>query len=623
MFPPPTVSFVRGLDRDLIQADEANALKSSGTLIIDERRTRTRYFDGRFLAAKDEIRDQNYFLTRLADLGRAAGAGVVSGLMVDRTSGTVVTIHGGQGVTPAGETVMVQADLAVSLADIAAAEQLDVSFGLSRIPAPLARNRSGLFLIGLRPVEYTANPVSSYPTTLNGPRTVQDGDIIEATAIVLVPYREQGQQGTADTRQSRVARTIFLDGGALGTPENVLPLAMISMDRGVVQWVDAWMVRREMGAEQGNVLGFGFSPRALREAYLQQYVNQLNGILQQRSGANLSPKFAASDYFHALPSAGLLPAAAIDPADFSQIFFPPQIQTDLSIIPDDELASLVVDSFLLPPIDLTQGPDELESTSVLVLVPVPRVLLPGLKTALTNLLTPLRPAAPGLVFQRKPIESLLGLTAVRVAPPPINTGSVADVAWRNALALNPLLWYTRRRNLQAREDVAAGRVLVGSNDAELDVSVLKGLQEAGLQDRMNAIKAKASSVAWADLLARLASPAVKTNPVLAASVLSQLEKVQTVDQATVINVTEPLTDPQLGEGLARLGQVNPELNDPRVIKALGDSAAAPLLDVIGRGLDKTKLNDLSKQVIAIAKTGGTAAPATIAELLKRHLVGPS
>src|SRR5262249_27746169 len=159
--------------------DEANALKSSGTLIIDERRTRTRYFDGRFLAAKDEIRDQNYFLMRLADLGRAAGTGIVSGLTVDRTSSTVVTIRAGQGVTPAGETIMVPADLAVSLADIATAEQLDVSFGLSRIPAPLARNRSGLFVIGLRPVEYTANPVASYPTTLDGPRTVQDGDIIE------------------------------------------------------------------------------------------------------------------------------------------------------------------------------------------------------------------------------------------------------------------------------------------------------------------------------------------------------------------------------------------------------------------------------------------------------------
>ena len=38
------VSFVKGSDRDLLNADEAAALKSSGALIIDERRTRTRAF---------------------------------------------------------------------------------------------------------------------------------------------------------------------------------------------------------------------------------------------------------------------------------------------------------------------------------------------------------------------------------------------------------------------------------------------------------------------------------------------------------------------------------------------------------------------------------------------------
>jgi len=455
------VSFVKGSDRDLLNADEAAALKSSGALIIDERRARTRYFDGRFLAAKDEIRDQNYFLTRLADLGRAGGTGIVSGLLVDRTSPTLLTIRAGQGVTPAGETLMVPTDLPVPLADIATAEQLDVNFGLSRIPAALARNRTGLFVLGLRPVEYTANPIASYPTTLNGPRSVQDGDIIEAAAVVLVPYVEQGQQGTADNRQSRVARTIFLDGGVLGTPENVLPLAMIFMDRGVVQWVDPWMVRREIGAAQAGVLGFGFSPRALREAYLQQYLNQLSGILQTRAGSNLNARFAASDYFEALPAAGVLPAAAIDPADFSQIFFPSQIQTDISIIPDDELPVLIEDSFLLPPVNLTDTPDELESTSVLVLVPVPRAQLPGLKATLTNLLNPLKPAAPGLIFQRKPIASLLGLTAVRLPAPPVDTGSAIDKAWRAALSRNPLLWYVRRRNMQVREDVAGNLVPVG------------------------------------------------------------------------------------------------------------------------------------------------------------------
>src|SRR6266852_1535157 len=111
----PTISFVSGSDRDLIKIGEATALRASGTLIVDDRRTRTRYFDGRFLAAKDEVRDQNYFLTRLADLGRAGGTGVVSGLMVSVAGPTSISIQPGQGVTPAGETLFAPAAVTIAL----------------------------------------------------------------------------------------------------------------------------------------------------------------------------------------------------------------------------------------------------------------------------------------------------------------------------------------------------------------------------------------------------------------------------------------------------------------------------------------------------------------------------
>ena len=69
---------------------------------------------------------------------------------------------------------------------------------------------------------------------------------------------------------------------------------MIAMNRGIVQWVDPYMVRREIGTELGGVLGFGFSPRALREAYLQQYLGQLRQVLKARPGpgsvARLRPR---------------------------------------------------------------------------------------------------------------------------------------------------------------------------------------------------------------------------------------------------------------------------------------------------------------------------------------------
>src|SRR5215218_6561845 len=64
------------------QQERLRRLQESNTLVVDDRRRRPLYFDGRFLAARDLTREQAYFLTRQADLGRAGGAGVVHGLEV-------------------------------------------------------------------------------------------------------------------------------------------------------------------------------------------------------------------------------------------------------------------------------------------------------------------------------------------------------------------------------------------------------------------------------------------------------------------------------------------------------------------------------------------------------------
>ena len=60
-------------------------MRAAGVLVIDDSRRRPRYFDGRFLTARDLTREQNYFLARQSDIGRAGGSGVVTGLGVDMT----------------------------------------------------------------------------------------------------------------------------------------------------------------------------------------------------------------------------------------------------------------------------------------------------------------------------------------------------------------------------------------------------------------------------------------------------------------------------------------------------------------------------------------------------------
>ena len=399
-----------GAARERIAAQDLAALRGAGVLIEDPRRERPRYFDGRFLAARDLIRDQQYFLTREADLGQAAGSGVALGLFVRQgTEAQSLAISPGHGVTPAGELVLLPRQVVVSLANIPAAEQLSARFGLSRLPQPPMRSRTGLFVLGLRPVEFTANPIGAYPTSITGQRTVEDGDVVEGTAIILVPWRDDGAADALEARRGRAAHDIFVGGSERGVSASVLPLAMVALQNNTVVWIDEPMVRRELGADRADLPGLGFSPRALRLAYFLQHQTHLADVVRLAG----SRSFPAASRFSALPSAGRLPPGAINAADFTQSYFPAEIDADFSIIPEDELPALIEDALALPPIDLTLPGEALDSTAVAILAPVPRNEWRAVSTRLTTRVRPLRPAALNLVAQRKPLESLLRLRPLR------------------------------------------------------------------------------------------------------------------------------------------------------------------------------------------------------------------
>jgi hypothetical protein len=90
------------------------------------------------------------------------------------------------------------------------------------------------------------------------------------------------------------------------------------------------------------------------------------------------------------------------------------------------------------------------------------------------------------------------------------------------------------------------------------------------------------------------------------------------DQATILQATEPLTAPQLGEGLAKIQAANKDMATAPVLQALGASGAAIPLDTLGRTLDAATLADLSKQVVALAQAGGNDAPTKIAALIDKE-----
>ncbi len=548
------MNLTNGAARELIDPADVSALRSAGVLVEDPRRERPRYFDGRFLAARDLVRDQQYFLTREADLGRVAGSGVANGLFVTvGSTSSTLNISTGQGVTPAGELVLLPGTLQVNLADIPTTDQLSASFGLSRIPAPPSRSRTGLYVLALRPVEFTANPIGAYPTTLTGPRTVEDGDVIEATAIVLVPWQDDGAADDLLARRGTAARTIFTQDGQLGVSANVLPVAMLALNANSIVWVDEAMVRRELGADRGDLPGLGFAPRALRLAHLLQHQTHLSDVIAQLSGRS----FPAATQFAALPPAGPLPPGVINTSDFTQRYFPSMVDVDFSIIPDDELPALVEEALALPPIDFQASDATLDLTAVVVLAPVPRNNFRAVLAQLATTTRPLKPAAPNLVAQRKPLEILQGLRLPLPVPTP-DVSNPSDAQWA-ALAQQANLWFVRRRNLTYRDDLSGTPVAVaGRNEVVIESLVKDRLGKLGLSASLDKVLASASSKAASSAIGLLASPRIAASPVLTAATLGALtakaDSANGLDHAAVLQVGAELTKTGVGNGLVRLEQ---------------------------------------------------------------------
>ncbi len=358
----------------------------SSSLFLASRNKRPLWFDGRFLAAGDLRREQYYFLRRQAYLGQAGGCGIVHGLTVDQgTSGQTATnetvvIRAGVGVTPSGELVMLSQDLTIQLTDLPDEENLDEQFGISETPQQPARTRTGIYIIALRPVQFTANPITSYPASLGTTPVSRDGDIAEATAVSLIPYPNPVNNFDGSLQQSVLARQIFLTGSSMSLPDSLLPLAMISLDRNEIQWIDMYLVRRDTGP-QSSAVHLGLADPATQQAYLMQYDAQLKTVV---SSLPANTPFSASTYFQALPPAGAVSVASINTSNLTQIFFPQQTNVRLSLVPGDELPALIQDCMSLPPIDLTQPASSFANLSIVILVPVARSNFATMKATLPD-----------------------------------------------------------------------------------------------------------------------------------------------------------------------------------------------------------------------------------------------
>ncbi len=603
-----------GPAREKIDLAELLKWRDKGTIITDDRRRRPLWFDGRFLDAKALNAEQNYFLARQSDYGRVAGFGVITGLGVraHAEKARTITIDAGHGLTPSGSQVVLPEQLTVDLATVAEGQQLDASFGISAIPKASPFNRTGLYIIALRTVEYTGNPISAYPTKVDAPRTVHDGSVIEATAVTLIPYPDPGAGSELEQRRSAVAREIFFEESLKGQPEDVLPLAMLALDHGIIKWLDLFMVRREIAQRERNVWGLGILPRPLRASHLRQYSVQLNEV-QKNLGT--SGRIIASEHFSVLPPAGPMPASGINGADFSFNFFPAEMDVELSIVPEDELPALLEDSMLLPPLDLELTGEAQESTSVLVVMPVPRHQLRTLSQSLPTLTRELQAAQPGMIAKRKPIVALNQLMSRRFITPILPEVLTADSIWRNELSKHSQLWYVRRRNLHYKAEVTSWSVKMKTEEAVVENNVLERVTGLNLKTRFNTLLGRSTNIASAELTSFLASPVMlKGSDAAVRAAVTELEKAETVDSLAVMKVAERFSEPGFGEGMARLEKSNEAFTgNTRVMENMAKSGLLPEVDKLSRTLPEKEFKVLTDEMLEV----GSGNDAEAVERLKK------
>ena len=615
-----------GSNRDqLLQLNEADRDRfiAQQVLVGDSRRWRPRWFDGRFLAASDLQAEQNYFLVRQADLGRAGGSGVVDGLLVSEVVGDGVErlrIEPGSGVTDRGELIVLPEALLVDPANVPELQRLDAAFGLQAIPNEPGRNRTGLYVLALRLVEWTANPIGAYPTSLTGQRSIEDGTIVEGVAVTLIPYPDTGNEESWARRRARVAREIFAEGKDRGLDSGVLPIALVALKGNFIEWVDPFMVRRETGAERPAGMDFGFGARALREAHLLQYHRHLADALD----LNSDQPFAATAYFDALPPVGQFPAGTLDAERLTQRFFPAGIEVELSFVPEDELPAVIEESLLLPPIDLTDSIDERAGTGVIVLVPLPRPQFTQRRASLPNFdaeLPRLRPAFLQLKGFATPKDLLL---AQRFRPSPLPPEPAPEeAAWRELLrnALQrPLLWYVRRRHLPIPSNIAGTPVSATSVRVRNPIKfgeIVAG--NAVLFERLGRVKAVGSPEV--DVLTRrLADNRLVERPALIKSLLAKAsgEAGAPLRAEVLVEKLAPTTDPKLGEGLAALEKEDPALGRTLNTDRVAETGVLADVDRVARGVPAAKFTEFTAELKEAAKDRETL-PVRVVELEKKFV----
>lgn len=435
---------VRGAARELVDANELSNPDDLVSVILDRRRRRPMYLDDRFLTARDLTRGQQYNLLRQADLAQVSGGGVVHGLGVrTNAKGTALRVAAGMGVARSGESIALRQGTTIRIASLRVLSPRRVA---DRLVAtrPQERARTGLFMLVARPVEHARALGTVFVEGTVGKFELEEGELVEGTWFSLTPLPSARKKDAVARGRARLAREVFVGGFDVTALTDGLPLAVVGVVGGRVQWVDEALAARDVGGDA--TLGFGLSPRKRRAAFEEQFAEHLEEEVERRRNAGLPDGLAAVEAFDALPPVGPLPRGAVEVTarEVQQSFFPREIYVEVAIMPEDEVPALLAEGLVRAPIDLSE-PEHLENVPVLIVVPVPRAGFDQRAARMEGIFRSpaLAPTGRALVKAR-PIDAL---TVLRLRnEPPVDSDPVPlDLeAWRHAIESAPQLWYVRR-----------------------------------------------------------------------------------------------------------------------------------------------------------------------------------
>jgi len=520
--------------------------------VIDPRLRRTNYFDGQLLKASDLTRDQIYLDERLLELGQAFGGGIVRGLAVSRPVGQLLRVSPGIAVAPSGRVLeLADTALDIDLADSARLATLN--------DGRVTRLARGLYILALAHAEVIDGIAEAYPRDLAAPRIPRVAAFAEGVQLVL--YRLPVGLPRQDEIAIRAALAREMLGGhdrfALPDDESV-PLALLAVDAGRLQWLDQGLVRRPRRAPG--------TPAALQQDLATHYRELMRAVRTARTAAGLPEAFEAAQVFRVLPPHGPCPKAAIDPVGGSQRFFPEAWEVSIAPVRRTDLPALLADAERLAPIDMAVDAD----IDVMVLVPMA-------DAAYAVRASQLELPAQASTAERSGLLARRDRLALRITPlAPVHRQDTDAKVWAAiwAEAAPDELIYVRRPPRAAETGVSA--IVLAAGTALPDPGAALGPDVATLEAELDATAERAESAERAAAASGRARDAA----------LKQIKALE--------------------DTVARQRATLAETGDERLADALADLAKAQAdLDTAKKELDRLAGQATNAQVIAVALAATT------------------